>query len=792
MTDVNTAPDGWQRPELEDNAESVLQERYYLKDENGKATEDASGLFYRVATAIARPEGIQGWISLQDSSGNVLTDSSGLTRQEIPNKWTEEFYDLMASRRFLPNSPCLMNAGKKQKGWNQMAACFVLPIEDSLISIADTHRAALLIHQSGGGTGFNFSRIRPKGSYVRGSSGVASGPVSFMSMIDHSCGIVKQGGTRRGANMGILNVSHLDIFDFITCKSEDGEIENFNISVGLTDEFMEAVEQDLDWYLDKADGTFKVVKARTLWDKIIHGAWLNGEPGAIFLDELDRDNPVKHIGNIDTTNPCGEIGLLPYEACVLGSINISEYLLDEFHGSIDYDKLEEDIYTTIRFLDNMIDASEFPLDEIDEIVKRGNRRLGLGIMGWADLLLKMKIRYGSEESIELSKFVASFVNHKATMASEQLGRERGFFGNCENSSLLTNRRNVEVTAIAPTGTISMIAGCSSGIEPIFAFKFVKSVMENVETGEKHNLEYVHPEYAKLNPNEVTPGWFVDASNVAPREHVLMQAAWQKYIGNAVSKTINLPSHATIDDVAEAYILAWKTGCKGITVYRDGSRSGQVLTEVKSSDTAEPVEPVESIEVEVNGVVHSIEAPDDGYVPFKRPEVAESRTTKINNGCGSNYISVSFDENGKPFEIFSTLGKTGGCGSAQNESIGRMASLALRNGATIEDVIRHLRGIQCNRPVGFGDNRVLSCGDGISQALERIMGKRPSTVIPVSDLQESGQHEPLPFDANRLDTDKSCDTVDFKPMGCCPSCEGSNLNHESGCVTCMECGWSECG
>ena len=767
MTDVNTAPDGWQRPELEDNAESVLQERYYLKDENGRATEDASGLFYRVANAIAKPE-------------DKISGSSSL-------HWQREFYDLMASRRFLPNSPCLMNAGKKQRGWNQMAACFVLPIEDSLISIADTHRAALLIHQSGGGTGFNFSRIRPKGSYVRGSSGVASGPVSFMSMIDHSCGIVKQGGTRRGANMGILNVGHPDIEDFITCKSEDGEIENFNISVGLTDEFMEAVEQDLDWYLDNADENIGVVKARLIWDKIIHGAWLNGEPGAIFLDELDRDNPVKHIGNIDTTNPCGEIGLLPYEACVLGSINIAEYLLDEFHGSIDYDKLEEDIYTTIRFLDNMIDASEFPLDEIDEIVKRGNRRLGLGIMGWADLLLKIKIRYGSEESMQLSKHVASFINHKATMASEQLGRERGFFGNCENSSLLTNRRNVEVTAIAPTGTISMIAGCSSGIEPIFAFKFVKSVMENVETGEKHNLEYVHPEYAKLNPNEVTPGWFVDASNVAPREHVLMQAAWQKYIGNAVSKTINLPSHATIDDVAEAYILAWKTGCKGITVYRDGSRSGQVLTEVKPSDTAEPVERVEAGVAELEKMLYSDEhEPGVDSLPFVRPEVAESRTTKINNGCGSNYISVSFDENGKPFEIFSTLGKTGGCGSAQNESIGRMASLALRNGATIEDVIRHLRGIQCNRPVGFGDNRVLSCGDGISQALERIMGQRPSIVIPVSDLQESGQHEELPM------TNSVTTTTQYIPMGCCPSCEGSNLNHESGCITCMECGWSECG
>ena len=764
MTDVNTAPDGWQRPELEDNAESVLQERYYLKDENGRATEDASGLFYRVAKAIGGQE---------NGIGNKAD-------------WTIKFYDLMASRRFLPNSPCLMNAGKKQRGWNQMAACFVLPIEDSLISIADTHRAALLIHQSGGGTGFNFSRIRPKGSYVRGSSGVASGPVSFMSMIDHSCGIVKQGGTRRGANMGILNVSHLDIFDFITCKSEDGEIENFNISVGLTDEFMEAVEQDLDWYLDNADENIGVVKARLIWDKIIHGAWLNGEPGAIFLDELDRNNPVKHIGNIDTTNPCGEIGLLPYEACVLGSINIAEYFDTSLTMKLDYLTLGKDIQTAVRFLDNMIDASEFPLDEIDEIVKKGNRRLGLGIMGWADLLLKMEIKYGSQRSTDFAEEMSNYIDSVATEYSQGLAQERGSFGNFAGSMLDVDRRNVEVTAIAPTGTISMIAGCSSGIEPIFAFKFVKSVMENVETGEKHNLEYVHPEYAKLNPNEVTPDWFVDASNVSPREHVLMQAAWQKHIGNAVSKTINLPSDATIDDVAEAYILAWKTGCKGITVYRDGSRSGQVLTEVKPSDTAEPVEPVEAIEVEVNGVVHSIEAPDDGYVPFVRPEVAESRTTKINNGCGSNYISVSFDENGKPFEIFSTLGKTGGCGSAQNESIGRMASLALRNGATIEDVIRHLRGIQCNRPVGFGDNRVLSCGDGISQALERIMGKRPSTVIPVSDLQESGQHEELPM-TNRVTT-----TTQYIPMGCCPSCEGSNLNHESGCITCMECGWSECG
>ena len=480
MTDVNTAPDGWQRPELEDNAESVLQERYYLKDENGRATEDASGLFYRVANAIAKPE-------------DKISGSSSL-------HWQREFYDLMASRRFLPNSPCLMNAGKKQRGWNQMAACFVLPIEDSLISIADTHRAALLIHQSGGGTGFNFSRIRPKGSYVRGSSGVASGPVSFMSMIDHSCGIVKQGGTRRGANMGILNVDHPDIFDFITCKSEDGEIENFNISVGLTDEFMEAVEQDLDWYLDNADEDIRVVKARLIWDKIIHGAWLNGEPGAIFLDELDRDNPVKHIGNIDTTNPCGEIGLLPYEACVLGSINIAEHYNAHFN-EVNYDNLRESIHTAIRFLDNMIDASEFPLEEIDEIVKRGNRRLGLGIMGWADLLLKMKIKYGSSESIAFADQIAWLINDCAVRASEKLAKERGAFGNYEGSDLSESqlRRNVEVTAIAPTGTISMIAGCSSGVEPIFAFKFVKSVMENVETGEKHNLEYVHPEYAKLNP-----------------------------------------------------------------------------------------------------------------------------------------------------------------------------------------------------------------------------------------------------------------------------------------------------
>ena len=764
MTDVNTAPDGWQRPELEDNAESVLQERYYLKDENGRATEDASGLFYRVAKAIGGQE---------NGIGNKAD-------------WTIKFYDLMASRRFLPNSPCLMNAGKKQKGWNQMAACFVLPIEDSLISIADTHRAALLIHQSGGGTGFNFSRIRPKGSYVRGSSGVASGPVSFMSMIDHSCGIVKQGGTRRGANMGILNVDHPDILDFITCKSEDGEIENFNISVGISDRFMEAVERDGDWNLNSMNGDdTQFVLARALWDKIIHGAWLNGEPGAIFLDELDRDNPVKHIGNIDTTNPCGEIGLLPYEACVLGSINIAEHY-DAHFNEVNYDNLREDIYTAIRFLDNMIDASEFPLEEIDEIVKRGNRRLGLGVMGWADLLLKMKIKYGSEESINLARNVAWFVNRSAMRASESLAMSRGVYGNSVATESIP-RRNVEVTAIAPTGTISMIAGCSSGIEPIFAFKFVKSVMENVETGEKHNLEYVHPEYAKLNPNEVTPDWFVDAGKVTPREHVLMQAAWQKHIGNAVSKTINLPSDATIDDVAEAYILAWKTKCKGITVYRDGSRSGQVLTEVKTDKATEPVEPVETVVTEFDWMVQSdeVESGTD-HLPFVRPVVADSRTTKINNGCGSNYISVSFDENGKPFEIFSTLGKTGGCGSAQNESIGRMASLALRNGATIEDVIRHLRGIQCNRPVGFGDNRVLSCGDGISQALERIMGKRPSTVIPVSDLQESGQHEELPM-TNRVTT-----TTQYIPMGCCPSCEGSNLNHESGCITCMECGWSECG
>ena len=555
------------------NALKVLERRYLLKNEEGEVHETPAQLFKRVARAIAAPDERYG--------GDV-------TRTE------ESFYNLMTSFEFMPNSPTLMNAGTEL---GQLAACFVLPVADEMERIFESVKHAAIIHKTGGGTGFSFSRIRPKNDMVHSTGGIASGPVSFMRVFDVATEVIKQGGRRRGANMGILRVDHPDILEFIACKESEGILANFNISVGVTEEFMHAVEADENYSL-KNPRTGKEtgrLRAKDVFNLMVTMAWRTGDPGIVFLDRINQDNPTPELGPIEATNPCGEQPLLPYEACNLGSLNLAKMVTNH---SVDYEHLRKTVHTTIHFLDNVIDASRYPLSEIDEMVKR-NRKIGLGVMGWADMLFSLAIPYDSEEALELGAKVMEFIQKEAVAASREIAKTRGAFPSFPNSIFAKRgeepRRNATLTTIAPTGTISIIAGCSSGIEPIFAISFIRNVMDNTE------LLEVNPVFEKLAkemsfyneglmkeiarhgtiahirkiPDSVKR-IFVTAHDINPSWHVKMQAAFQKHTDNAVSKTVNLSNHATPMDVADVYMLAYRLGCKGVTVYRDGSKSAQVL------------------------------------------------------------------------------------------------------------------------------------------------------------------------------------------------------------------------
>ncbi|MEM3745229.1 MAG: vitamin B12-dependent ribonucleotide reductase [Candidatus Bathyarchaeia archaeon] len=556
------------------NAIAVLERRYLLKDEYGRVIETPSQMFRRVARAIASVDAIY------DRSADV-------------ERTEEEFYRIMANLEWLPNSPTLMNAGTEI---GQLSACFVLPVGDSIEEIFDALKYMALIHKSGGGTGFSFSRLRPKGDVVKSTMGVASGPVSFMKIFDVATEVIKQGGRRRGANMGILRVDHPDIIEFITAKEKEGVLTNFNISVGVTDEFMEAVEKDGYYSLvnPRNGSVVKRLKARAVFDLIATAAWKTGDPGLIFLDEINRKNPTPHVGVIESTNPCGEVPLLPYESCNLGSVNLSRIVRD---GEIDWDKLRRTVRIAVHFLDNVIDANKYPIPQIEKATK-ANRKIGLGVMGFAEMLIKLGIPYDSEEAVATAEKVMSFISEEARKKSVELGEERGSFPNFPGSVWekmgYKAMRNATVTSIAPTGTISIIAGTSSGIEPLFAVAFVRNVMGTqlfevnpvfeqiakergfysidliskiAKTGSVQGLSEVPPDVRRL---------FVTALEIAPEWHVRMQAAFQKYTDNAVSKTVNLPHEATIDDVKKVFMMAWKLKCKGITVYRYGSRAEQVL------------------------------------------------------------------------------------------------------------------------------------------------------------------------------------------------------------------------
>jgi len=739
--------------ELSANALKVLQRRYLKKGENGELLETPEEMFRRVAGAVAQAE------RLYNPAAPV-------------EEWEQTFYELMTSLEFLPNSPTLMNAGREL---GQLSACFVLPVGDSMESIFEAIKNTALIHKSGGGTGFSFSRVRPHNDVVLSTKGVSSGPLSFMSVFDAATETIKQGGTRRGANMGIMRVDHPDILDFIMAKQDDDRLNNFNISVAVTDAFMRAVEADEEYPLvnPRSGETVRSLNARKVFKSMVTLAWKNGDPGIVFIDRINADNPTPHLGDIESTNPCGEQPLLPYESCNLGSINLSRIVPD---GHIDYAELGRIVRTAVRFLDDVIDVNRYPLPEIEQMTK-GNRKIGLGVMGFADMLLRLQVPYDSDEACRIGGEVMAFIHDEARAESEELARERGVFPNFQGSIFDTaggaRERNATVTTIAPTGTISIIAGCSSGIEPVFALSYVRAnVLDDDRMVEGHPYfeqvardrdfysEELMKKIAETGSARHTDGVpadvqqvFATAHDITPEWHIKLQSAFQKSTDNAVSKTVNFPNEATVDDVENVYRMAFRTGCKGVTIYRDGSRDEQVLNVGQSKKKREP-------------------EPGLGIATTRpaRPQLLTGETQRVDTGCGKLFVIMNDDEYGAR-EVFANMGKAGGCASSNTEALGRLISLALKRGASPQEVVEQLKGIRCHVPYGMGPNATLSCADAIGKALERryvtgAAAKAGSAPEPQLSLVEVAQ-------------------------GACPDCGGA-IEHEGGCAVCRTCGFSKCG
>jgi ribonucleoside-diphosphate reductase alpha chain len=761
--------------DLSENAVRVLERRYLKRDEEGVLLEKPLDMFIRVARNIASAE-----------------KKYGKTEQEIIHL-EKQFFDIMTDLDFLPNSPTLMNAGKELQ---QLAACFVLPVGDSMTAIFEALKETALIQKSGGGVGYSFSSIRPKNDVVLSTKGVSSGPISFMTVFNAATDTIKQGGTRRGANMGILRVDHPDILDFIISKENNEKLTNFNISVGVTETFMKAVEND-DEYEIVNPRTKEVVnkyKAREVFNKIVEHAWKNGDPGIIFLDRLNKDNPTPDQGQIESTNPCGEQPLLPYEACNLGSINLAHMIKEEEGmAKVDYDRLKKVVHIAVRFLDDVIDMSRYPLEKINKMA-HGNRKIGLGVMGYADLLIMLGIPYDSEEALELSQKVMSFIQDESKNASRELAKEKGIFPNFKGS--IYNGpdgyeiRNATTTTIAPTGTLSIIADCSSGVEPLFAISFVKNVMDNdklvevnkyfkkiaadegfyseelmekiAETGNLKETGSVPPKYKRI---------FVTAHEISPKWHVRTQAAFQKFVDNAVSKTVNFPNDAKVSDVEDVYMLAYRLGCKGITIYRDKSRESQVLqVEGNKKEGKEKIKRVLIKKVAERMAKSSSkedikdrDKPEGKKLkPRSRPEVTYGMTKKYNIGnCGKLYVTINSDENGI-CEVFINTGEEG-C-AALTEAVGRLVSISIRSGIDLESVKDQLKGIRCATCIADSETHVLSCPDAISKAI---------------DFYLNGTSK---FDLSATKGPRS--------LVVCPEC-GDVMEPEGGCYVCRNCGYSKC-
>lgn len=743
---VGERTDSWEaRPvPLSDNARTILEKRY-LRRENGQVIESPEDMFARVARTIAAVDG-----QLYGRNDSEVDD---LARR---------FYDLFADRLFMPNSPTLMNAGREL---GQLSACFVLPIEDSMEGIFDTLKAAALIHQSGGGTGFSFSRLRPKDDIVASTGGSASGPLSFLRVYNAATEAVKQGGTRRGANMGVLRVDHPDILAFIEVKRKEGEIANFNLSVAATDAFMEAVRTggSYDLVNPHTGRVTASLNAAEVFHKLAEMAWLNGEPGLVFIDRMNAANPTPRVGEIESTNPCGEQPLLPFESCNLGSINLSALAVTKDGATrVDYDLLRNVVHLAVHFLDNVIDAGRFPMPEIAQMT-RANRKIGLGVMGFADLLVRLGAPYDSPEAVALAHEIMGFIQNEGRKASQLLASERGAFPNFTGS--IFDRpgeppmRNATVTTIAPTGTISSIAGCSSGIEPYFALAYERHVLggqtllevaptlpqrlseagldvqdvlaQVAHTGRLTGVPGVPADVARL---------FKTALEISPDCHLAIQAAFQEHTDNAVSKTINLPNKTTVEDVERILLSAYELGCKGITVYRDGSRSEQVLS------------------VGIGGEQRAVSA------PRPRPDVLSGTTQKFKIGCGNLYVTVNSDDQGV-CEVFTNTGREGGCAS-QSEATSRLISIALRAGVPPEAVIEQIRGIRCPACIRREGVKVTSCPDALGRAVSAVVKATEGALAGMTE--HAAAHN-----------------------GQCPEC-GEPMVMESGCHICKSCGYSKCG
>lgn len=793
---------------LTSNARAVLERRYLRIGEDGQPVETVEQMFHRVASTVAEIDA--------DFGGNS-------------EETTEDFFDLLTKLRFFPNSPTFTGAGTPL---GQLAACFVLPIEDDMgrdpAGIFSTLRAAALIQQTGGGNGFAFSRLRPRGDIVRTSAGVATGPVGFLHVYDTAFGEVAQGGTRRGANMAVLRVDHPDIWDFIRCKSNEDDITNFNISVGVTDAFVQAVRNDEDFNLvNPRDGTiWETVPARQLFAEIVKHAHHNGEPGVLFLDTANRDNPVPHLYELEATNPCGEQFLGPYENCCLGSINLARHVTDD--GRIDWPKLQDSIERATHFLENVVSANKYvpAVAELEEAAHRA-RRIGLGIMGLADLMYHQGVRYGSEDGQELASQVMEFIRYHCMRESIRLAHERGPFPAIEGSLYDPNElkwqpptplsayqrdfgrpaldwsaivdgikqhgiRNAAQTTVAPTGTIATVAGCEGyGCEPVFALAYIRHMQDG---DQELDLQYTSPLFeqalveAGLNetsrqnvygevlrsgtcqhiaelPEDVRHT-FVVASDIRPDEHVKMQAAIQRFVDNSISKTCNFPADATVDDVGHAYLRAWELGCKGLTVYVTGTREKVVL------ETRETMEAKYTV----------AEAPSHGntdhHIKKPRPHRLRGYTYKQATPLGKAYVNVTENEEGDPFEVFLNVGKGGSDTAAAAEAIGRLISLVLRLPSPrspqerLQEVVAELSDIGGGRTVGFGPHRVASLPDGVAQALAEHLGYHPVEAPALAS-------EPSGNGAARF-------TDDY-----CPDCGRATLVREEGCRKCYTCGYSEC-
>ena len=814
------------RLDLSANALTVLERRYLVKDDQGKPVERPQDLFWRVARTIAAPDRTYG---ASDRAVESLA---------------ETFFELMASRVWMPNSPTLMNAGRPL---GQLSACFVLPVEDALSNgrsgIYDTLRAMALVHQSGGGTGFSFSRLRPKNDVVRSTMGVASGPVSFMKLYDASTDVVKQGGTRRGANMGILRVDHPDIMDFIHCKDDLTQVTNFNISVAVTDAFMLALEAGKPYDLIHPR-TGKVVgqlDAREVFKQIVHGAWKTGEPGVFYIDRANHYNPVPHLGSYEATNPCGEQPLLPYDVCNLGSINVGLFVKN---GDVDWDGLRTAVHLCTHFLDNVIDANKYPLDEIDSLAKR-IRRIGLGIMGWADLLVRLGIAYNSDQGVALGRKLMQFIDEESKVASEKLAEQRGTFAEWERSIWgpdatcarnsrgerirpMRRLRNCNLTTVAPTGTISIISGCSSGFEPLFAVAFMRNqagvLMPDVnedfvaiakrEGWYSEDLMKQIAEAGHIHFDAVPEQWqkvFVTAHDVSPEWHIQMQGAFQDFTDSAISKTCNFANDATEEYVEQIYRYAYQLGCKGVTVYRDGARENQVLSTGSTAKKvqegtsgagkdalAEALSRIAELETELaltRDRLHDVEAENlQRRAKRSRPDLLKGSTRRVESPLGTMYVTITEDDKGQPFEVFMSLGKAGGALMADVEAIGRLISLALRSGVPLPEIYRQLRGISSDRAVGLGPHKVLSVPDAIGIAIEKWMQDKQGVQQDLLDSTRS--QAPATTEVVRSvtgggDAALRARSPDQDFIGACPDC-GSQLAFIEGCAKCHVCGFSECG